>query len=73
MKGDCIYGYYGILFQLYPSKYGDDSLCPGSNNQQARIDVNTLKEIVVKPYLQSLKSNWIDKDGGEIFDKLLNR
>jgi hypothetical protein len=72
MKGDYLCGYYGILSQLYQNKYGGDSLGPGSNNILARIHADTLKESVVKPYLESLKSIWKDKDDGKTFNNILN-
>jgi hypothetical protein len=44
MKGDDVCGYYSILSQLYPNKYGEYILAPGSNNEKVRsINVNKLK------------------------------
>jgi hypothetical protein len=72
MKGDSLCGYYGILSQLYLNKIWWLFTCSYSNNEQATIDANTLNESVVKPYLESFKSNWKGKDDGETFNNELN-
>jgi hypothetical protein len=56
MKGDGSCGYYAILSQCFFNQYEGDTLGPGSNNYQAKIDINSLKESAVQPYLQLLKS-----------------
>jgi hypothetical protein len=54
--GDGLCGYYGILSQLY-DRYGENTLGPDINNEEIRIkaknDAFTLKESIVKPYLQN--------------------
>jgi hypothetical protein len=49
IKGNGNYGYYGIISQVYPDRFGGNILNPECNiPQEAKIIVNNLRKIVVE-------------------------
>jgi hypothetical protein len=60
MLGDGLCGYYAILSQLY-DVYSGDTLGPFNNDEEIKFktknDALSIKENVVKPYLQNLSIN----------------
>jgi hypothetical protein len=75
ITGDSLCGYYPILSQLYVV-YSGDTLGPFNNNEEikfkARNNALSIKENVVKPYLQNLSINWNASNNRETWNNYMN-